>query len=269
MRKNNGKFVKKLGFMEEKMIIENFKFVNDHRAIGKWIFHDLLLGDLDNIFINEPKVFIDKGFKEVYFLPNGKPYWVFEGWTKGILYTHDGGDEPVYANPYIIKEFEANLYMLIELTCEESIDGLRYINVLKKVSEKEFSLYEIGNRDDINLSFVVDENIVGKWKSIDFVQSINDFNPCNIKKEVLWLSGIDFISDGTVARTYDDETWFDKWTMGKLLDHRSHVISNYELKTINNKEYLFLEWKMGNYVYNGEKPSYYVFEKNSDCGNFI
>lgn len=37
--------------------------------------------------------------------------------------------------------------------------------------------------------------------------------------------------------------------------------SKYQIETINEVEYLFMEWKSGDYTYGGKVPSYYVFKK--------
>ena len=64
-----------------------------------------------------------------------------------------------------------------------------------------------------------------------------------------------------VVRIYSDETWEDKWTKGFVLDCKKSTASQYTFKSIDNIEYLFVEWKMGNYVYGGAKPGYYVFTR--------
>ena len=51
----------------------NKEFINDESVIGKWEI------------INENEF----PFNEIYFLPNGQGYWVFENWTKGYLKIDD------------------------------------------------------------------------------------------------------------------------------------------------------------------------------------
>lgn len=46
-----------------------------------------------------------------------------------------------------------------------------------------------------------------------------------------------------------------------MIDKEKSVLSKYIIKTINDVEYLFLEWKMGNYVYGGAKANWYVFKR--------
>ena len=63
-------------------IANGMDFVNDERVIGKW----------ENIgWISGSKSFAVTNLNDrsgdyniLYFLPDGEPYWIFEGWTKGI-----------------------------------------------------------------------------------------------------------------------------------------------------------------------------------------
>lgn len=229
-------------------------FVNDIDAIGKWEYFDVIQKRTE--FSNVPKnKFNDRGFKEIYFFPNGEPYWVFEGWTKGMLLTHEGGNAPIISNKYSIEKIDDKKYMFLEVNADTP-----YINVLKKTSDKEYTINEIGLRDNIDLPFVYDENILGLWKSICYVSNINDFNPNNTSSD-LWLKSVCFKNDGTTIRIYDDKKWFDFWTKDVLIDKKKITASAYEIKLIENKQYLFMEWKMGNYVYAGMEPEYYVFER--------
>ena len=131
---------------------------------------------------------------------------------------------------------------------------------LKKTSDKHFHINEIGQRDNINLPFIADDRVSGRWKSICFVNNADDFDPNNSDNE-LWLKETNFYPNGRVVRIYSDESWEDKWTKGFVLDCKKSTASQYTFKSIDNIEYLFVEWKMGNYVYGGAKPGYYVFTR--------
>jgi hypothetical protein len=146
-------------------------FINDDDAIGKWEYYDLIQSEDQFDFNKTESKVDDKGFKEIYFLPNGQKYWVFEGWTKGFLFTHEGGDAPVICHKYHIRKIQNEMFMFLEV----DFDNKSYINVLKKVSEKEYILNEIGFHDNIDLPFVKDDNVIGLWKSVDFVDNITDF----------------------------------------------------------------------------------------------
>ena len=51
-----------------------------------------------------------------------------------------------------------------------------------------------------------------------------------------------------------------EWTKGMIPDKHLLTNSAYEIKTINGKEYLFSEWKSGDYIYGSRVNGYYVFE---------
>ena len=130
-----------------KHIANGMPFINDEKAIGKWEYYDII-----NKQENSSLSLENKGFKEIYFLPDGEKYWIFEGWTKGKLLVHYGGDEPILCYDYNIKDFAGISYMYIEI----KEGGDNYIEVLKKVSDKHFKLSEIGHRENINIDFILD-----------------------------------------------------------------------------------------------------------------
>lgn len=239
--------------------LKNIVFENDANAVGKWEFWDKI--DKPEQFTDTCAATQDCGydFKKVYFLPNGQGYWIFEAWTKGKLYIHYGGDDPILCFPYQIKQTKNGCFMLLFVDNE---DG-KFICVLKKTSNQHFSINDVKKVEDVNLPFVEDEHIIGKWKSVAYVEKIDDFEKGAYDKSLrMWLEWVEFFENGKAKRKYfDDTSWNDRWTQGKLLDLTKSIVSNYQIKIINGKEYLFLEWKMGNYVYGGMPPTFYVFER--------
>ncbi len=227
-------------------------FINDEQVIGKWEFFTNLSADVD-VCENDKTEYNGVGFKEIYFLPNGEKYWIFEGWTKGKIFVHYGGDEPILEYRYQIKEYMQNNYLYIDMPDE------KIICILKKISDKSYKLNEIGNRDNIDIPFIEDSKIVGEWKSVGYVNKISEYT--GEYSDDLWLKGIKFYKNGNVDRFYDDEIWSDKWTKNYLLDKKKSVKCKYVIKVIEGQEIMFLEWKMGNYVYGGANPTYYAFER--------
>jgi len=244
--------------------LKKIVFKNDPLAVGKWEFWDKI--DNINQFNEAYSSTKDCGydFKTVYFLPNGQGYWIFEAWTKGSLYIHYGGDDPILCFPYQIKQSANGDFMFINVDNE---DG-KFIYVLKKTSDKHFSLKDVKKVENVNLPFVYDKHIIGKWKSVAYVEKIDDFEKDIYDKSLrMWLEWIEFFEDGKAKRKYfDDTSWNDRWTKGKLLDLTKSIVSNYQFKIIDGKEYLFLEWKMGNYVYGGMPPTFYVFKRIKNNG---
>lgn len=58
---------------------------------------------------------------------------------------------------------------------------------------------------------------------------------------------------------YMDDVWYDKWTKGFVLNLHRMTASAYSIREIDGSDCLFMEWKMGNYVYGGYAPDYYAF----------
>ncbi len=238
-------------------LINGMEFENDEKVIGKWDFF-CNLNNIEEFNCKKQEEYNEKGFKEIYFMPNGLNYWIFEGWTKGKLLISRGGDDPISCFDYETKQIENDLFMFIHV----KENGESYICVLKKVSSKTFKISDFVRTDDINIPFVFDEKVLGKWKSVDYLEKIEDFNGENPDSKDLWLKTIEFFEDGKVVRTYfNGKQWHDKWSKGKLIDLTKNVVSNYILKTINGEDFMIMEWKMGNYIYAGMDPEYYVFKK--------
>ena len=109
--------------------------------------------------------------------------------------------------------------------------------------------------DKIDYSFVNDPEVIGQWKSVDFVGEIHFFVPD--KKDWpgdLFLKEI-FFSDGGKTN------FGDSWTKGLILDEGSKTASKYIIKEIGGEKYMFFEWKSGDYSIRHTKPSYYVLKK--------
>lgn len=192
--------------------------------------------------------------KKYIFWKTGKNIGFLKAGQKASYWYITAENEPVLCYKYTIREEENNDFLFVESSDKQQI------YVLKKTSDKHFHINEIGQRDNINLPFIADDRVLGRWKSICFVNNADDFDPNNSDNE-LQLKETNFYPNGRVVRIYSDESWEDKWTKGFVLDCKKSTASQYTFKSIDNIEYLFVEWKMGNYVYGGAKPGYYVFTR--------
>lgn len=115
---------------------------------------------------------------------------------------------------------------------------------------------EMGNIvDRIDLPFVSDPAVLGKWESVDFVRKITDFNPYKPSGRKLFVKGMVFEEDGKA------NFGFSKWTRGKFIHPANKTAAEYVIKDVNGMPYLFLEWKSGDYVIRHMKPWHYVFKK--------
>ncbi|MCL2773436.1 MAG: hypothetical protein FWD71_08805 [Oscillospiraceae bacterium] len=124
-------------------------------------------------------------------------------------------------------------------------------------------IYDFFNTDYV---FVPDNEAVGEWQAVDFVKNIQDFKPGEYftAKSNLYFTRCVFYDDGDVSETVSGSgiSTTTRWTKGYVLNTGSDkVVSSYEIDEINGTDYLFIQWKAGNYTNNGFKPWYYVFEK--------
>jgi bla regulator protein BlaR1 len=124
------------------------------------------------------------------------------------------------------------------------------------VAGRQFTV-TVASRDRIDLPFVNDPQIIGRWKSVDFVKDISQFNPAHPAwKGKLYLKGLTFLENGKTAKPW----W--TWTKGVLIHHGDQTASHYEIQQIKGRAYLFLEWKSGDFTISGRKPSYYVLQSD-------
>jgi bla regulator protein BlaR1 len=109
------------------------------------------------------------------------------------------------------------------------------------------------------VDFENDPQLVGTWKSVDFVAEKVAFDPAKRRWQGdLYLKELDVQPDGTIAGT----GWV--WTKGLIFhpggdDHPAH----YEIREIAGRTYLFFEWMSGDVTIRGMKPQYYVLRKES------
>ncbi len=113
----------------------------------------------------------------------------------------------------------------------------------------------VGTKDNIDLPFVNDPQVIGEWESVDFVPDISSFNPAERSWQGnLFLKGLTFLENGKTP-----QSWWT-WTKGVLIHHGDKTASRYEIRVINGLPYLFLEWKSGDVTIAGMKPHYYVLK---------
>ena len=253
----------------ETVNIDDIIFEDDPEVIGKW----RIIGEYDTkenfLSKSEPnKGMYGENFKEIYFLPNGQGYWVYGGWTKGYI-INDNGDYSAI-NPYAIEEINGEKYMFVDW---KSYDYIKYggkttVLVLRQADNKRYTVEEISRTDDINMPFVTDEKILGKWRAVAYVDNKDSSFDFDHYKGNLFFTHTEFIKNGWCSRTCgygtEAETYtppYVTWTKGYVLKRNGdgNTAEKYEIKTIDGVEYLFIEWKSGDYIWGGWDPQYYVF----------
>ena len=191
-------------------------------------------------------------FDELYFLPQGKAYWVF-AWTKGILYLN--GREL----PYTLKDDK----LFVGVT-DKKTGNVDCYAVYQKLDSKKYDVKDICIKDNTDMPFIPDEKVVGFWKVFDFIDKKEQFN-ANKKfwKFDMWLDEYIFKPNGTLLfKTNKSEKYNEiNYTKHYVIDKNMSTVSEYEIKQVDNKQYLILEWKSGDYTFGGKINGYYVFVK--------
>ena len=220
----------------------NTAFVNDERVIGRWEFTS------------------ESDFEEIYFLPGGEEYWGFS-WTKDYIKITFGDGLLV---PYELKEINGEILMFADYRTGR---GSSQKWVLKQTDNKRYTKREIGRYDDINIPFIDDPDVIGKWTSVDFVDKIEEFDPQRPKywEDSLYLEALEFMPGGQLRERYKNigRIFYCKWTQGKTLVENGDgtTAPAYEIRGFGGTDYLFLEWKSGDYIWGKRKPGYYVFKR--------
>ncbi len=109
--------------------------------------------------------------------------------------------------------------------------------------------------DNIDFDFEKDDQLVGKWQAIQFVEMPIDFyaNEDNFSY-TLYLKEMEFYDRGRTSFAWT-------WTNGLILHSGDKTASRYFFAEVNGEEYLFFEWKSGDYVFRGQEPKYYVLKR--------
>ncbi len=250
----------------------NYPFVDDQRVIGRWESVDFV-SEIEQFNPGKKAYGEEMYLTSMIFLNGGDTLFSAEGgrqkkwistWTRGMILNKDEKT----AEKYEIKEIDGNTYMFLEWKSGDyTIRGMKpQYYVLKKV-DSELYTHAVEQRieDKLDYPFVNDPEILGSWQSVDFVETIKDFEP-GIKSWLgdLWLAGFDIMENGEIdvsiasGRTLKDK-W--TWTKGLILDKQDRTAEKYETIEIAGETYMFLEWKSGDYMYGRSEPSYYVLKK--------
>lgn len=110
-------------------------------------------------------------------------------------------------------------------------------------------------------SFQADEQLIGKWATVDFVRLIEDFDPAKRNwPEDLFLRELQFNRDGTLWAKDTEKEYGGLWTKG-IVDPDAKRPAYYKIRNIDGKNYLFYEWISGDVTIRGMKPWYYVLAR--------
>lgn len=127
-------------------------------------------------------------------------------------------------------------------------------------------------QDEINYPYKEDATVMGAWRTVDFVEEKEDFKPgMKIWQGREYLRQMTFLSCGALEMMIEEGNQLYPisgsdvtWTKGRVLNAVDATDSLYTIESIDGKDYLFYEWKSGDYTLRGMKPQYYVLERVTD-----
>lgn len=249
-------------------------FENDEEVIGHWEMLEHL--PCKEMFLPEKRKSAISGdrVKELYFLPGGERYWCF-GWTKGYVLSACGYPHQKNQNPYTIEHIGGETYLFLEFKGHNYFEGGKpEIWVFRKTDSKKYTRKDIRIEDEIPQVPADDVAVMGLWKVCDLVRNIDAFDLRNmcalLPYEALYWRSAEFLSDGKLQNGFlnsadgkvnidKDEVW--RWVNGYVICNPRTTASKYVIKRYEGEEYLFVQWKSGDYSYGGAQPSWYVFKR--------
>jgi DNA-binding transcriptional MerR regulator len=244
----------------------NVPFVSDD-VVGKWeVVGEYAVKDDFYAETDTVNTVYGDAIKEIYFLPNGEPYWCY-GWTKGFLIC-DTGDGTAL-NSYKVEDYKGGRYMFIQNKSYYYRRGGQPTElVLRQLDNKQYTKQGIAREDNINIPFVDDKDILGKWKSVSYIRSKEEFDPekCDAPDR-LYFKWVEFLESGACTSQYGEEIItgdnMQTWTKGFVLRKWNSSACAYEIREVNGVDYLILEWKSGDYRWGGFDTDYYVFVRDN------
>ena len=250
--------INKYGHIVDKI---DYPFVDDLEVIGGWKSVDFI-EDIDQFNPDKKNWKGDLFLKELFFMDGGKTNWAIS-WTKGLL-LHSGDKT---ASQYTIKDIDGSKYMFMEWKSGDY--KIRHAKpsyyVLKK--DNDMVYVESRTKDKIDYPFVSDPDVIGGWKSVDFVNKIQDFKAGEKqwKGGGLFLNEMLFGKDGELMCKNNKlpNGYRQIWTRGLVINTNEETASRYTIKEIDDSIYMFYEWKSGDYTFRGMKPKYYVLKKDA------
>lgn len=242
-------------------------FEDDPEVCGKWNLLDIL-PTREHFRYGKPKCGHLAWLHELYFIDGGQSYWSVAGWTKGYLFTYGQKPQESLANKYTLETVDNHRLLFLEMKdfCDGAgvSGGTPEIWVYEKVDDRHYtSRDEIRRYDNIDYPFIADPAVLGTWKVRDLVKQKEDFDPQkqNWAEEELFLKQIEFEKGGGYVSVTGENTNRKtcRWTKGLILNCREQTASAYEIRLINGVEYLFRQWKSGDYIFGGGRICWYVF----------
>lgn len=114
--------------------------------------------------------------------------------------------------------------------------------------------------DKIDLPFVNDSAVLGNWLTIAYADSIGQFSPGEISgADSLFFKNLEFLPGGRMNGEMQSG-----WTNGVVISTYAKTASKYTIKKLDGTDYMFFEWKAGDYILRDMDPGYYVLVREAD-----
>lgn len=167
-------------------------------------------------------------------------------------------------NEYEIEEMDGERFMFVALkSYHYRRGGKPKILVLKQTDQVRYCAKDLARKDNIDMPFVDDRRVIGKWKTFDFIATKEEFNCEGSGEPPIFFKEIEFFEGGSCTSVYGEEiiSGDDKqvWTKGFVLRKWNNCACAYEIRTVDDRDYLIMEWKSGDYRWGGLDTDYYVF----------
>lgn len=245
-------------------------FENDAQVVGKWQLCGKILDENDLTSLED--LGADIADKEIIFMPGGAFAWKYF-WTKGTLYRISPKYTFAIPNSYKTLEKDGVNYMIVQFMSDECIDNGEDTLLLlyRQIDTVAYTEHQIRpNIDKTDLPYIDDESVFGLWVALDYVPTISDFSPQErySDDEDIYMVDIKFLSRGICTRTIRTvsgaATYMLRYTKGFVLNDKEMTAEEYQIKSINGKDFLFVQHKSGDYFYGGMTPHWYVFERKDN-----
>lgn len=241
-------------------------FEDDPQVVGKWE----AVGEFavrEDFFLASHSRSREKGrsIDILYFLPGGENYWSFS-WTRGYLIIKSGKGEST-VNSYTVETVGSQTYMFVDLKSYNYRRGGRTtVLVLRQLDNISYKKQDIAKRDNVDMPFENDPRVLGKWRAVDFVWDKDSFDPAKKQFTDMFFRSVHFFEGGEVKSTFSNggeifERKHQEWTKGCLNRKFDSCSCAYEIRHLGGQDYLFMEWKSGDWIFGGMDMNYYVFER--------
>lgn len=168
-----------------------------------------------------------------------------------------------------IRQLNEELLDMRNTSLEEELIILR--NEVENKNKKIQSLEKaMTNKTEENLTLLEHMNnwnrymkpseIIGEWRAVDVIDYYETFDPSDHKAALdgLWFKGLKFVTKSVMADFGDGYKSSSSWHDDNI-DFGDNA-SEFMIKRMDGKDYLFMELKNGDY-FNGHEPGFYIFER--------